>query len=101
MQESKTIDYETSVSASKEFIQLKNTDSIRPCQSLLVEYEEKFFLGIILEVSYTGACVWCLEKPYFISKPQDLEKAHISAWYTLDNLFEAPAARDVVQDKQG
>ena len=97
LQESKTIDHEISVSSTKEFIQLKNIDSIRPGHWLLVEYEEEFFL----EVSCTGAHVPCLEKPYGISEPQGLEKAHISAWYTLDKLFEPPVVPDVVQVKQG
>ena len=95
MLQSKTIDHEISVSFAKEFTQLKNIDSIRPSQWLLVEYEE-FFLGIILEVS----CTEVLEKPYGISEPGDLEKAHISAWYTLDKLFEASVVPDVVQVKQ-
>ena len=99
MLQSKTIDHEISVSFAKEFIQLKNIDSIRPSQWLLVEYEE-FFLGIILEVSCTGAHVQCLEKPYGISEPGDLEKAHISAWYTLDKLFEASVVPDAVRVKQ-
>ena len=60
LQKSKTIDHKISVSAAKEFTQLKNIDSIRPCQWLLVEYEE-FFLGIILEVSCSpvfGDALW-------------------------------------------
>ena len=79
---------------------LKNIDCIRTGQLLLVEYEEEFFLGIVLEVSCTGARVQCLEKPNGISEPQGLEKAHISAWYTLDKLFEEPVVPYVVQVKQ-
>ena len=59
LQESKTIDHEISVSSAKEFSQLKNIDSIRPGQWFLVEYEKEFFLGIVLEVSCTGARVQC------------------------------------------
>ena len=101
LQESKTIDHEISVSAAKEFTQLKNIDSIRPGQWLLVEYEEEFFLGITIEVSCTEALVQCLVKPNGMSEPQDLEKGHISAWYNLDKLFEAPVVPDNVQVKQG
>ena len=96
LQESRTIDPEISVSSAKEFTHLKNIDSVRSGQWLFVEYEGEFFLGIVLEVSCTGTRVQCLEKPYGISEPQDLEKAHISAWYTLDKLFEAPVVPDVV-----
>ena len=78
---SKTIDHEISVSAAKEFTQLKNVDFIRPSHWLLVEHEEESFLGIILKVSCTRAHDQCLEKPYGISETQDFEKAHISAWY--------------------
>ena len=100
LQESKTIDHEILISSAKEFTQLKNIDSVRPGQWLLVEYEEDFFLGIVLEVSCTGARVQCLE-PYDISEPQDLEKRHISAWCTLDKRFEPPVLPDVVQVKPG
>ena len=56
---------------------------------------------IVLEVSCTVAHVQCLEKPYGISEPQDLEKAYVSAWYILDKLFELPVVPDVVQVKRG
>ena len=59
LQESKTwsIHHEVSVSSAKEFMQSKNIYSIRPGQWHLVEYEEEFFLGIVLEVSCTGTRV--------------------------------------------
>ena len=101
LQENKTIDHEISVSSAKEFTQLKNIDFIRPGQWLLVEYEAEFFSGIVLEVWCTGARVQCLEKPYGILEHQDLKKAHISAWFTLDKLFEPPVVPDVAQVKQG
>ena len=80
-QGSKTIDHEISVSAAKEFTQLKNVDFIMPSHWLLVEHEEESFSGIILKVSCTRAHDQCLEKPYGISETHDFEKAHISAWY--------------------
>jgi hypothetical protein len=54
-------------------------------QWLLVEYEEEFFLGVVLPVASetASARVRCLEKPYRVSEPQELEKELISAWYDL------------------
>ena len=67
---------------------------------MLVEYEKEFFLGIVLSVSASSAHVRCLEKPYGISEPQDLEKENISIWYDLSKLFFSPLKPHLVQVKR-
>ena len=77
----------------------ENIESVSQSQWLLVEYEKEFFLGIVLSVSTSRAHVCCLEKPYGISEPQDLEKENISIWYDLSKLFFSPVKSHLVQVK--
>ena len=79
---------------------LKTFESVSQGQWLLVEYEKKFFLGIVLSVAASSAHVRCLEKPYGISEPQDLEKENISIWYDLSKLFFSPVKPHLVQVKR-
>ena len=63
-----------------QYQKIENIESVSKGQWLLVEYEKEFFLGIVLSVSASSAHFRCLEKPYGISEPQDLEKENISIW---------------------
>ena len=78
---------------------LKTFESVSQGQWLLVEYEKKFFLGIVLSVSPSSTHIRCLEKPYGISEPQDLEK-EISIWYNLSKLFFSLVKPHLVQVKR-
>ena len=55
---------------------LTSIDAVTAGQWSLVEYEGEFFLGVVLSVSSetASAHIRCLEKPYGVSEPQDLEK---------------------------
>ena len=70
-----------------QYQKIENIESVSQGQWLLVEYEKEFFLGIVLLVSTSSAHVLCLEKPYGISEPQNLEKENISIWYDSSKLF--------------
>ena len=83
-----------------QYQKIENIESVSQGQWLLVEYEKEFFLGIVLSVSASSAHVRCLEKPYGISEPQDLEKENISIWYDSSKLFFSPVKPHLVQVKR-
>ena len=80
-----------------QYQKIENIKYVSQGQWLLVEYEKEFFLGIVLSVSAYSAHVRCLEEPYGISEPQDLEKENISIWYDLSKLFFSPVKPHLVQ----
>ena len=81
-----------------QYQKIENIESVSQGQWLLVEYEKEFFLGIVLSVSASSAHARCLEKPFGISEPQDLEKENISIW--LLKLFFPPVKPHLVQVKR-
>ena len=78
----------------------KNLRDIKLGQLILVQYKVECFLGIILAVSTEGAKIQCLEHPYGVSGPQDVEKETRGVWYPSERLFKAPVVPNVVQIKR-
>ena len=80
-----------------------NIESFTPGSWLLVEYEQEFFLGIVLEVSKLGSNVHvpCLEKPYGVSDPPDLEKERISVRYDVTQMYEVLVKPQMIQVRRG
>ena len=66
----------------------------------MVQCKVECFLGIILAVSTEGAKIQCLEHPYGVSGPQDVEKETRGVWYPSERLFKAPVVPNVVQIKR-
>ena len=77
----------------------KNLRDIKLGQLILVQYKERF-LGINLAVSTEGAKMQCLEHPYGVSGPQDVEKETRGVWYPSERHFEAPVVPNAVQIKR-
>ena len=78
----------------------KNLKDIKPEQWILVQYKGEYFFGIVLAASTEGAKIQCLEHPYGVSGPPDLEKETRAVWYPSERLFEAPVVPNVVQIKR-
>ena len=89
-----------SSAVNHQYQKIENVESVSQGQWLLVEYERNFFLGIVLSVFASSTHVCCLEKPYGISEPQDLEKVDISIWYDLLKLFFSPVKPHLAQVKR-
>ena len=70
-----------------QYQKIENIESISQDQWLLFEYEKEFFLGIVLLVSASRAHVRCLEKPYGISEPQNLEKEYFNLIRFIKGVF--------------
>ena len=59
---------------------------------VIVEYEGEYFIGLVIAVHKLTrtARVTCLEHPFGISSPQNMEKETIAADYSEEKLFVAP-----------
>ena len=66
----------------------------------MVQYEGEYFLGIALAVYSQSAKIQCLEHPYGVSGPQDVEKEARAVWYPSERCFEASVVPNVVQIKR-
>ena len=70
---------------------------------ILVNYEEEYFLGKILEryAAEKKCKVRCLEKPFGITELQDMEKENRCALYYEWEIYHAPAIPKLVKATRG
>ena len=75
-------EYANSTDVHKEEVKEIDVKDVQVSQWVKVYYEEELFLGLVMDVTNTHCLVKCLEKPFGVNEPQQMERENDAVHYS-------------------